>query len=372
MSFDGSGKYDRLYRWVNDRDNSIPIMAERMDNEFDGIANALTAIIQGNQPFKGAIRGPDGLPSSPTFSFENANTTGIFRKSDGSVGIAVGGAEKASVDSNGQITATRINAAIDGVNIDDTTVTGAKLADGSVDTAKIVDAAITAIKIANGAVETDKIADGAVTSAKLAFTPGDVFGPASATDGDVAVFDGTSGKLIKDTGLAAANIVTGPASATQNNIPLFSDATGKVLGDAGFAASSIWRDGNFASKIAALTQNTAPAGTESVACDDGQRVTIADIISSDESLATNGYVKFNNGLIIQWGWTTATTVTLPITFPNNIFCVVITPGAAGALTHTGQIRAYNITTSNFDVRAYDASGAGVITSDGVYWIAMGS
>ena len=49
-------------------------------------------------------------------------------------------------------------------------------------------------------------------------------------------------------------------------------------------SSIIWGDDNFAARIAALTANTAPAGTESVACDDGQRVTlkaIADLSAAD-------------------------------------------------------------------------------------------
>ena len=39
----------------------------------------------------------------------------------------------------------------------------------------------------------------------------------------------------------------------------------------------VWADDNFAARIAALTANASPTGTESVACDDGQRVTIKDI-----------------------------------------------------------------------------------------------
>lgn len=43
-----------------------------------------------------------------------------------------------------------------------------------------------------------------------------------------------------------------------------------------------------------------------------------------QSLRTNGYVKFGNGLIIQWGITAKATlsVTFPIPFPNNLLSIV--------------------------------------------------
>lgn len=40
------------------------------------------------------------------------------------------------------------------------------------------------------------------------------------------------------------------------------------------------------------------------------------------SLNTNGYVKFANGLILQWGATTTNSTSFPITFPSACFAVV--------------------------------------------------
>ena len=88
---------------------------------------------------------------------------------------------------------------------------------------------------------------------------GDVVGPASATDNDFAQFDTTSGKLLKD-GLAPVTTVgnpgsdtnipteqavreavvaagggdvSGPASATDENIAVFDSTTGKLIKDGG-------------------------------------------------------------------------------------------------------------------------------------------
>lgn len=40
------------------------------------------------------------------------------------------------------------------------------------------------------------------------------------------------------------------------------------------------------------------------------------------SLTQNGWVKFSNGLILQWGRSTKTSVTFPIAFPNNCFTAI--------------------------------------------------
>lgn len=45
MAYNGSGTFSRLYNWVTDRNNTIKIRADRMDAEFDGIADALSNVV---------------------------------------------------------------------------------------------------------------------------------------------------------------------------------------------------------------------------------------------------------------------------------------------------------------------------------------
>jgi len=45
MAFNGTGTFVRLYNWVTDKNNSIPITASRMDDETDGIATGLSNCI---------------------------------------------------------------------------------------------------------------------------------------------------------------------------------------------------------------------------------------------------------------------------------------------------------------------------------------
>ncbi len=63
---------------------------------------------------------------------------------------------------------------------------------------------------------------------------GAVVGPASATDGRLAVFNGTSGKIVKDSGIKASDVVTGPTSAVNNRVAIFNGTSGKLIKDSGF------------------------------------------------------------------------------------------------------------------------------------------
>jgi hypothetical protein len=69
-----------------------------------------------------------------------------------------------------------------------------------------------------------------------------VTGPASATDDAVVAYDGTTGKLVKDTTKKVADVVTGPASAVDGNLPVFDGATGKIIKDSGIALNPLTSD----------------------------------------------------------------------------------------------------------------------------------
>lgn len=42
MAFNGSGVFSRIYNWVTDKNNTVPITASRMDAEMDGFATGLS------------------------------------------------------------------------------------------------------------------------------------------------------------------------------------------------------------------------------------------------------------------------------------------------------------------------------------------
>jgi hypothetical protein len=88
-----------------------------------------------------------------------------------------------------------------------------------------------------------------------------VEGPATATSGRVAVYDGATGKLLRDGTKAEADLVVGPAAAATNNVAVYADTTGKVVKDSGVnfedlvSSSYTWTNGGGTSPAA-----TVPGG----------------------------------------------------------------------------------------------------------------
>lgn len=70
-------------------------------------------------------------------------------------------------------------------------------------------------------------------------TLGDVVGPTASTDGHVALFDGTTGKLIKDGGTPGSGDVVGPGTSVTGDIPVFDNTTGKLLAESGILAADV-------------------------------------------------------------------------------------------------------------------------------------
>lgn len=67
-----------------------------------------------------------------------------------------------------------------------------------------------------------------------------VEGPAAAvTDGRVVAFDGTTGRLVKQGGKLAADLVSGPASVTGDRIVLFDSTTGKLVKQASVGVADL-------------------------------------------------------------------------------------------------------------------------------------
>ena len=175
---------------------------------------------------------------------------------------------------------------------------------------------------------------------------GDVNGPASATNGNIAVFDGTTGKVLKDTGNVTAGLTLNLDASKFGNLRIRSSTASVIFrndgsyfwmlltnvgdpdggfngyrpfrlnlstGDLALCPSgenvtingyTAWHQGNFAARIAALTQNTAPTGTESVACDDGQRVTLSDIAALAAPDFESGWITFQ-GTTAPYGYKAA-------------------------------------------------------------------
>ncbi|WP_224055218.1 hypothetical protein [Vibrio penaeicida] len=115
MPFNASGFFQRLFSWRDDRDAGVKILAERMDQEMDGIVAGINDIVSGNVDWKGSMTGVFGTSAAPAYSFQEDSDTGIYRESTNTLGFSLGGVSVALLDENGftvngAVDATKFNA----------------------------------------------------------------------------------------------------------------------------------------------------------------------------------------------------------------------------------------------------------------------
>ena len=76
--------------------------------------------------------------------------------------------------------------------------------------------------------------NGSIAGATNSRTANNIVSNAGAgTSGNLPSFSGASGKIIGDSGVVAANVVTGPVSSVLNRIAVFAGTTGKLIADGG-------------------------------------------------------------------------------------------------------------------------------------------
>ncbi|CCN84553.1 hypothetical protein VIBNISFn27_500033 [Vibrio nigripulchritudo SFn27] len=115
MPFNASGFFQRLFSWRDDRDAGVKILAERMDQEMDGIVAGINDIVSGNVAWNGSMTGVFGTSAAPAYSFQEDSDTGIYRESTNTLGFSLGGVAVAVLDENGftvngSVDATKFNA----------------------------------------------------------------------------------------------------------------------------------------------------------------------------------------------------------------------------------------------------------------------
>ena len=89
------------------------------------------------------------------------------------------------------------------------------------------------------------------------------------------------------------------------------------------------------------------------------------------SNSSTGYIKFPNGIILQWGFiltngsSSGQTVTYPIAFPNAMFISEVSD--QGDAMNTGSL----VNLSNSQGTAYGGTSAGTYAVTSLGWIAVG-
>lgn len=95
-------------------------------------------------------------------------------------------------------------------------------------------------------------------AALLQLGPGPITGPGSSVDGDIVTFNGTTGRVLKDSGFQVARVVQGPVSSTSGDLPAFSGTSGNVVIDSGVRASAVIPQIASIAVLRAATTTTAP------------------------------------------------------------------------------------------------------------------
>lgn len=212
MPFNAQGDFTRLYDWEVDRDGGIKILANKMDQEFDSLAQGLNDITHGNVAFSGPIKQLDGTVAAPSYTFKEDTNTGFYRPSEGVIAFSANGTKVVEFTSNGiEISGETVwSSSNDGAgsgldadlldgqegsyytnasslnsgtildarvpsNIlrDSAVLASANLASDAVTTAKLIDGAVTEAKLAASAVTTSKVNDNAITLDKMAHSTAD-------------------------------------------------------------------------------------------------------------------------------------------------------------------------------------------------------
>lgn len=109
MPFNGSGVFQRVMSWIDDRNNGVKITADRHDNEDDNFASGLSQTICKNGestttariPFAQGIGLNDGTASAPAINFSSDTNTGFFRPGADKIGISANGSKVVEVSSTG-------------------------------------------------------------------------------------------------------------------------------------------------------------------------------------------------------------------------------------------------------------------------------
>jgi microcystin-dependent protein len=132
VAFNGSGTFNRIYNWVTDKSNVVPVTASRMDAEMDGMATGLTtAICRDGQstttariPFAAGIGMSDGSVGTPAINFTGDANSGIYVIGPDNIGVSVAGAKVLDIATTGLTITGRVTSSGDCIADDILSTTG--------------------------------------------------------------------------------------------------------------------------------------------------------------------------------------------------------------------------------------------------------
>lgn len=322
MAFNGSGTFERIYNWVNDKANGIKIVASRMDGEFDGIATGLSNCIT-----------KDGQTTiTQNIPFNSKKITGLANGTDRTDVINVGQVQDNQFSYWGTT----------GGSADAYTLTPSPTI-----TAYATTQQFTAKISATNATTTPYLQiSGIANPASTA-----VIKKLNASRAEIAV---------EASDLLADGIYTFQRNSANNAWILLNPEKPFVnlVNGTGY---------NVIATTTAQGIIEIATDAETIAGTDTERAIVPSALASlfgASSRSTNGYIRIPvkvSGafveIIIQWGQGTSNNViTFPLTFPNTALNVQMTQRTTANVSIYGYT---SLTTSSFTSQAWDTVGNGV-------------
>ena len=389
MPRNGSGTFNRIYDWTTDQANGINCEADRMDEEFDGMATALSnsiakdgqTTITANIPFNSKKITGLANGSARTDSIALGQ---VQDNSYGTLGTLGGSADTYTASPSPAITAYATGMEFNlKVNADNTGASTLNISAVGAKNIKKYDGAGSKVDLEAGDLQQDQyykvIYDGTdfillnpeiidnlksnnlTVNDKLNTQPNTatISSGAITYTGAYMVID-TEGGASSDTldtingGTAGDRLLLRGATSGRNII--ISDNTGNIQTN---------NNTNF-------TLEPTHLDSAEFYYNGSNWIQTARRLDLDfrNSRSTNGYTYLPNGIIFQWGvasnvgGNSTQVVTLPITYPNAIWTTQATAGTTSDINEP--VHSYSQTTSSITVRNSSS------TTVNIYWFTIGN
>jgi hypothetical protein len=389
MPRNGSGTFNRIYDWTTDQANGINCEADRMDEEFDGIATALSNSI--------AIDGQTTITAN--IPFNSKKITGLANGSARTDSIALG-----QVQDNTYGTLGTLGGSADTYTASPSPAITA-YATGSEFNLKVnaTNTGASTLNVSAVGAKNIKKYDGA--GSKVDLEAGDL----QQDQYYKVIYDGTDFILLNPEiidNLKSNNLTVNDKLNTQPNTATISsgaitytgaymviDTEGGASSDTldtingGTAGDRLLLRGATSGRNIIISDNTGNIQTnnntnftlEPTHLDSAEFyyngsnwIQTARRLDLDfrNSKSTNGYTYLPNGIIFQWGvasnvgGNSTQVVTLPITYPNAIWTTQATAGTTSDIFEP--VHSYSQTTSSITVRNSSS------TTVNIYWFTIGN
>ena len=389
MPRNGSGTFNRIYDWTTDQANGINCEADRMDEEFDGMATALSnsiakdgqTTITANIPFNSKKITGLANGSARTDSIALGQ---VQDNSYGTLGTLGGSADTYTASPSPAITAYATGMEFNlKVNADNTGASTLNISAVGAKNIKKYDGAGSKIDLEAGDLQQDQYYKAIYDGTDFILLNPEIIN--NLKSNNLTVNDKLNTKPNIATISSGAITYTGAYMVVDTEGGASSDTLDTISG--GAAGDRLLLRGATSGRNIIISDNTGNIQTnnntnftlEPTHLDSAEFyyngsnwIQTARRLDLDfrNSKSTNGYTYLPNGIIFQWGvasnvgGNSTQVVTLPITYPNAIWTTQATAGTTSDINEP--VHSYSQTTSSITVRNSSS------TTVNIYWFTIGN